>query len=203
MSATPTRIILKHTALSGEVPHVETLLDGELAINIADHKLFYRNADNTLETITIDPTIQVQEYLDSLVDPLLIKNVEIDLNGDLVYTYLDNTVDNLGHIEGATGATGLGFKIEGVVEYADQLPTRDSGLLDILQKTGTVFAVTKGEVTGAPIYAGTTRVWHYTFGDPEDETSDSWADLGEIEGAQGPIGPVGEQGPVGRTRRNW
>ena len=39
MSATPTRIILKHTALSGEVPHVETLLDGELAINNGSTRL--------------------------------------------------------------------------------------------------------------------------------------------------------------------
>lgn len=210
MASTPTRIILKHSLESGTVPDIETLFYGELALNVADHKLFYRARnsnnilDDTLKEVEIDPIPTVQSFLDSLDDPLYISAIEVNEDNDLVVSYVNAPDENLGNVTGATGATGAGFIIQGAVDYADQLPRRTTSppLNELLQVNGTIYAVTKGSALNCNDY-DKTHIFVYDFGHPEYETSDTWTNLGEvagmpgIQGEGGDVGPKGEKGDTG------
>ena len=51
---TPSRFILKHSTIPGAVPEIETLSVGELAINVADGKIFYRDQNDVLKAISVE-----------------------------------------------------------------------------------------------------------------------------------------------------
>jgi len=112
-------------------------------------------------------------------DGLGILNVDIE-NGNLIITYTDSTVDNLGNIQGPAGPQGIqgpagtSIVLKGAVPTVGDLPDDGNSL-------GDLYVVTA---------SGDGYVWD----------GDSWANAGPIRGPQGPQGeqgPAGPQGPEG------
>ena len=48
----PTSIITKHSTTSGDTPAVSELAVGELAVNVADRKLFTKDGSNEIVVLT-------------------------------------------------------------------------------------------------------------------------------------------------------
>ena len=191
MASTPTKIILKHSTIVGAEPHPDSLDFGEIALNIRDGRIFYTNQLGDIVSHPLDPTAALNDAISQDPNNLIISDARIDQNGHLVFDYSNGETTDFGNI---VGATGTGFSVSGTVDYADELPTQVSSppLPNIHQVTGTVYAVLIGDTNGGSSYAS-THVFVYS------SDSDSWTDLGELVGADGPVGPDGATGPAGLT----
>jgi hypothetical protein len=99
--------------------------------------------------------------------------------GELVVTYTDAQVVNLGIVKGQDGAA---FKFQGEVASVAALP---AGLGNTNADKGKAYLITGG----AEPQKGNLFAWDGT----------QWVDGGQIVGPQGPAGPQGIQGDIGPT----
>lgn len=201
MSLSPSRIILSHSYEPGAEPDPEFLRPGEIALNAADHVLFYLNSTGELVRKSLQFEGDISAIISSLYDSKILDDASI-VNGELILSFLDNSTRNLGSVVGPQGR-GIGF--DGVVEYADQLPLPGGAsgrpvLPNILDKNGTTFLVTTGTTSGSPFSNGVGRL--YVYNQSLSPITSRWVDSGILQGpagAQGPMGPVGPQGLPGQN----
>ena len=57
MAAEPTRIKLKRSTTAAVVPTTSNLLDGEVAVNVADRKIYVRNGQTIVEVANQRPAV--------------------------------------------------------------------------------------------------------------------------------------------------
>lgn len=198
MSHTPgtvSRIILKHSAVSGAIPEAESLNRGELAMNIADGKIFYVDQFGNLQTIQVELRGVLQDLYN---DPSILLLTELERRNDNLFAhYTSRPEQDLGNIR---GATGTGLTLLRIVEYADELPTKYTNppLEAQFQENGILFAVLFGDdsLNTLPNTYTSPHVWQYNT-DIDDGVINPWTDLGAITGAPGVPGPIGPQGPIG------
>ena len=62
------KIILKKSSVVAKVPLTTDLEYGELAINYADGKLYYKTSSNTIEFFTVDPIISITKSITMTTD---------------------------------------------------------------------------------------------------------------------------------------
>jgi hypothetical protein len=65
----PSTIVLKNSSTAGRIPSIDDLVSGEVAINYADGKLFFKNSDGTIE------------YFNARTDYGTVKSVDINPGG--------------------------------------------------------------------------------------------------------------------------
>ena len=198
MALTPTRFILKHSFSSGETPDADSLRAGEIAINIADQKIFFLDEAGTVVTNELDVNdavaTQINEYFN---DVGIITDITVDSLGNLTAIYSDSSSEVVGNVKGDIGS---GVQVSGIVDYADDLPTSvsDPVLDPVLQREGTCFIVKLGPGSAldspSEFASGTPHL--YVYNGP-DYSPESWDDLGAIAGVAGPTGDTGPTGPTG------
>lgn len=152
MPITPARIILQHSTVSGYAPADTDLTTGEFFINIPDNKLFYLNPD------LIEPVVEIS--LMPTYDQVWIKDLDLDGDGNLVATKSDNQEISLGNV---IGPAGRGLAIDGVVDYAEDLPTNITSpvIPNVLNKNGTMFIVRYGLDSLTLFSPGGPRIYTY------------------------------------------
>jgi hypothetical protein len=177
-SLIPSRLILRHSNVSGEKPGEDDLLLGEVFINIPDNKLYYRNRDLVNQIVEIELTTSN--------NLLHVRDVNL-VDGNLIAVYSDNTSKPLGSV---TGPEGRGLAIDGVVDYVNQLPTplTSPPIANILNKNGTLFIVRLGTNSGSPFSPTGPRIYVYNTIAPH------WS---ELVGAT--VAADGEDGVDGNT----
>lgn len=188
MATTPTKIILKHSFVSGALPDVSTLNAGEIAYNAPDRKLFWIDKDGDLVVTELDVNDSVATVLSTTYAQLMIKSITLDGGADLVITYEDDSVQNLGDV---VGATGTGITILQTYDWGDEIPiVGDSpDLPSYMQITGTSVAVLYGAVTNDSPSWPVAHVFVYNAIDND------WTDIGPMIGPQGIQGIQGAAGP--------
>ena len=162
-SLTPSRIVLRHSNVSGEKPVDSDLLLGEIFINIPDNKLYYKNRD------AINPIIEID--LTTSTDLINVRDVDLNSEGVLVARYSDNTSKALGNV---VGPAGRGLAIDGVVDYVNQLPN-SSTIANVLNKNGTLFIVREGLNSATPLVKFSPvgpRIYSYSTA-----SSGTWTEL--------------------------
>lgn len=201
MPITPERIVIKHSFESGAVPDINDLVAGELALNATDNVFFYRGPNGQLISKDLDFQSSIVNYVNDTFSSSMLQSAEVNNDGDLIFTYLDNSVSNLGNV---IGPRGEGIAINGVVDYAIYLPLPvadgggigDVGILpESLNKTGTIFVVRLGidedNLFGTPPYdPGDPVLYMYNAAEPDPALR--WFSTGVLQGPQGEIGPTGE-----------
>ena len=206
MATTPSRIILKHSFVSGESPDPDTLRSGEIAINATDQKIFFLDEDGNLVSTDLDVDTAVASEVDSYLDTIaIITDLDVDNEGNVSLVRSNSTTEVIGNIKGDAGE---GVAIGGIVDYGDELPLSYSSpeLAAELQKEGTCFIVKlgPGSASDSPseFASGTPHLFAYLG---PDNSPEEWDDLGAIAGVVGPqgdtgaTGPTGPQGPTGPT----
>ena len=176
-SLTPSRIVLRHSNVSGEKPVDSDLLLGEIFINIPDNKLYYKNRDS------INPIIEID--LTTSTDLINIRDVDLNSEGVLVARYSNNTSKALGNV---VGPAGRGLAIDGVVNYVNQLPN-SSTIANVLNKNGTLFIVREGlnsATPGVKFSPVGPRIYSYSTA-----SSGTWTELTGATVAAGDVGPRG------------
>lgn len=206
MPITPQRIVIKHSYESGAIPDINDLVAGELALNATDNVIFYRGPNDQLVSKDLDFQSSIVNYVNDTFSGNMIQDAVVDINGDLLITYLDNSFDNLGNV---IGPRGEGIAINGVVDYAIYLPlpVADGGgvggiglLPESLNKTGTIFVVRLGidenNLFGtSPYDPGDPVLYMYNAAEPDPALR--WFSTGVLQGPQGETGPAGPAGPIG------
>jgi len=209
---TPSRYILKHSNIAGAVPDSTSLALGELAINITDGKLFYKNNSGELSTISVQFKEDVINDLYADPDLLLIQDVrltnELDAAGDpvsnLIFDYANGNSENFGNLR---GATGTGLTLLRTVDYANDLPFQDTvpPIPAEFNFNGALYAVLYGDLdphASPPLdsppldspaieYYNNAHVWQFNADD------NTWTDIGELTGAPGLTGATGIPGATG------
>jgi hypothetical protein len=180
-SLTPSRIVLRHSNVSGEKPVADDLLQGEVYINIPDNKLYYRNRDDL-----VNPIVEIE--LTTTNDLLHVRDVDLTPDGDLIAAYSDNVKKPLGNVK---GPAGRGLAIDGIVDYVNQLPTSltTPRIANVLNKNGTLFIVRLGEDNLTDFDPTGPRIYSYSTSD-----GGTWS---ELEGAT--VAANGEDGVDGNT----
>ena len=188
MPINPTKIILKHSFDSGSVPDKIILSAGEIALNAADRKIFFLDADGEVDVFHTDLGAEVAQFASTTIQDASFENVPGD-ERNLIITYNDLSEDNLGNIR---GATGVGLNLVLTYDYASELPTSGSDpvIPAYLQVSGTAAGVSIANFDGDTLYSS-THVWVY------NQISDDWTDLGELQGADGTNGIDGSTGITG------
>lgn len=94
----PTKILHKRSLTSGSIPTTSSLDDGELAINVADAKLYIKQDDGSTQTIRSPLTMDVENTGDVLVTgkqkmsgSLNLTSANIELTGSFVNGIFDET----------------------------------------------------------------------------------------------------------------
>lgn len=177
-SLTPSRIVLRHSNVSGEKPSDSDLLLGEIFLNIPDNKLYYKNRDSFNQIIEVNLTTSY--------DLLHVRDVNLNSEtGELIASYSDNTTKPLGNV---IGPHGRGLAIDGVVDYVNQLPseTTNPPISNILNKNGTLFIVRLGEDSETPFNPVGPRIYSYITSE-----GGSWSELEGATVAAGVAGPRG------------
>ena len=211
---TPSKIIHKYSFETGAAPSADILSPGELAFNATDSKFFWLGADGHVKTVQLDLMNNIGQILNDHFGTILLKKIElrdglrdasgapIDPAGDpdlqnLVVTYMDTSTHNLGDVR---GATGTGVTISLAVDWADELPTTATDpALDLqFRGYGTAASVVIGDDSTAPsvTYDSVGELTHIFIYLPDTNT---WKDIGEIEGVTGPRGPIGFLGATGAS----
>jgi hypothetical protein len=178
-SLTPSRIILRHSNVSGEKPVDSDLLLGEIYINIPDNKLYYKNRDDL-----VNPIVEIN--LTTSDDLIHVRDVNLSNDGDLIATYSNNSTKSLGNV---IGPDGRGLAIDGVVDYVNQLPTSSTlpPIANILNKNGTLFIVRLGASSGSPFSPTGPRIYSYNT-----SSGGTWSELtGATVAASGADGADG------------
>ena len=190
MATTPTRVILRYSTSSSSVPDPVSLELGELAINVADERIFFKSPEGDLISRDLDPTSAIANYFSTEFDSKLVDRFEIDPEGNL-FVYYSNfpTPTNLGNV---IGPPGQGIRFAGVVDYEDDLPTY-SELPVNLRYQGVTYGVRLGEGASGPAYPPEEGS-HLFVGTFDGETV-TWNDLGSA--VEGPVGATGATGPAG------
>lgn len=196
---TPSRFILKHSTVPGAVPEIETLSVGELAINVADGKIFYRDQNDFLKAISVEFEESVLQnfYNDPeilLIDDITLTNNTFDAAGDpvnnFIIQYKNGNIENFGNIR---GATGTGLTLLRTVNYVNELPDQNSipPIPAEFNFNGALYAVLLGDsIDDSPSEAYTSaHVWQFNADD------NAWTDIGAITGAPGLVGATGLVGP--------
>jgi len=183
-SLTPSRIVLRHSNVSGEKPDNDDLLLGEVYINIPDNKLYYKNRDDL-----INPIVEIN--LTTSNDLIHVRDVNLSNDGDLIATFSNNNTKPLGNV---IGPAGRGLAIDGVVDYVNQLPTSSTlpPIANILNKNGTLFIVRLGASIGSPFSPTGPRIYSYST-----SGGGTWS---ELTGAT--VAASGANGTNGNTIRN-
>lgn len=210
----PTRVVLKSSDSSGAQPDPSYLEYGELALNYADGKLFYKNTQGDITYIGV-------ELLESLPDPETIDSIAI-VNGKLqITTSGGQTIISAGDAVGPQGPTGPQGPIGKSIKSAN---IAYDGTLQITLSDDTVVNATGNSIgaTGAPgtsvILKGSVQqqsdlddITNATQGDLyivlatnigyvyTGATGAAWEPVGNIQGPAGPTGPTGLTGPTGPT----
>ena len=168
-SLIPSRLILRHSNVSGEKPVSDDLLLGEVFINIPDNKLYYRNRDLVNQIVEIELTTSN--------DLLHVRDVDL-INGQLIATYSDNTTKPLGNV---IGPAGRGLAIDGIVDYVEDLPTSTTipPIANILNKNGTLFVVRLGENSSSLFDPAEPKIYSYSTIEPHWTKLTSVAAKGE------------------------
>jgi hypothetical protein len=200
MPITPQRIVIKHSYESGAVPDINDLVAGEIALNATDNAIFYRSSDGQLVTKDLDFQSSIVNYVNDTFNSSMLQTAEVNNDGDLIFTYLDNSTANLGNV---IGPRGEGIGINGVVDYAINLPlpiadgggVGDVGILpESLNKTGTIFVVRLGidpeNLFGTPPYDSGDPVL-YMYNSAEVDPALRWFSTGVLQGPQGEPGSGG------------
>jgi hypothetical protein len=131
-----TKILHKRSSTSGSIPATSSLDTGELAINVADAKIYIKQNDGVVETIRSPLTMDVQNLGDVLVTgkqkmsgSLNLTSANIELTGSL--------------ISGVFNATELVYPTLSTTLYAganiDYTAQRTSGI-----RTGTIMTSWSG-----------------------------------------------------------
>jgi len=202
-SLTPSRIILRHSNVSGEKPVDSDLLLGECFINIPDNKLYYKNRDDL-----VNPIVEIN--LTTSDDLIHVRDVNLSNDGELIATFSNNNTKSLGSV---IGPDGRGLAIDGVVDYVNQLPT-SSTIANILNKNGTLFIVRLGasstslfSPTGPRIYSYSTSsggTWSELTGATVAASGADGADGNTIiNGTTSPTSEVGENGDYYLNTTNY
>ena len=208
MPITPQRIVIKHSYESGAVPDINDLVAGEIALNATDNAIFYRGSDGQLVTKDLDFQSSIVNYVNDTFNSSMLQTAEVNNDGDLIFTYLDNSTANLGNV---VGPRGEGIGINGVVDYAINLPlpvadgggVGDVGILpESLNKTGTIFAVRLGidpeNLFGTPPYYSGDPVL-YMYNSAEVDPALRWFSTGVLQGPQGEPGSGGANNITNET----
>ncbi len=177
-SLTPSRIVLRHSNVSGEKPGTDDLLLGEVYINIPDNKLYYKNNDDL-----VNPIVEVE--LTTSNELIHVRDVNLTEDGNLIATYSDNNTKPLGSV---LGPRGRGLAIDGVVDYVTELPT-SSTIANILNKNGTLFIVRLGEDNETPFDPTGPRIYSYST-----SGGGTWSELEDAT-----VAANGEDGVDGNT----
>jgi len=180
-SLTPSRIVLRHSNVSGEKPGNDDLLLGEVYINIPDNKLYYKNRDDL-----VNPIVEIN--LATTNDLIHVRDVNLSNDGELIATFSNNNTKSLGSV---IGPDGRGLAIDGVVDYVNQLPT-SSTIANILNKNGTLFIVRLGASSGSLFSPTGPRIYSYST-----SGGGTWS---ELTGAT--VAASGANGTNGNTIRN-
>lgn len=201
MSLSPSRVVLSHSYEPGAEPDPEFLRPGEVALNAADHALFYLDSTGALVRKSLQFDGNISEIVDGLYGDKILDDASI-VDGELILTFLDNSTRNLGSVVGPEGR-GIGF--DGVVEFADQLPLPGGAsgrpvLPSVLDKSGTTFLVTTGTTSGAPFSNGVGRL--YVYNQSLSPVTARWVNSGILQGPAGATGATGAQGPQGLPGQN-
>jgi len=199
------RIILKHSYTTGRAPTVDSLEAGEIAINMADAKLFYKETSGTIRAINLDRFDMIDEVVKNIYGESAVIGIEltsIDGQGGLreplellKVKYSNGNVESLGNIKGERGEP---FILHTLVDYAQNLPTVADGSIDPLDASNGALALVKiGEVEndGNPFAAPHIYYYHTADAAASPPELEHWEDLGEW--TQGPKGDQGEQGLQG------
>ena len=197
------KIILKKSSVAAKAPVAGDLDYGELAINYTDGKLFFKKADNSIASFSINsaPTVTVGTTTTGTAGTsATVTNSGTSVDAILNFTIPKGDTGATGAtgpqgpqgIQGATGDTGP-QGIQGPTGLTG--PTGPTGPAGTNGVDGIAATITLGTVTtGAAgslvsiTNSGTSSAATFNFTIPKGDTGDT-----------GPTGPIGATGPTGAT----
>ena len=102
------QIITKNSATAGSVPAADALVQGELAINVKDRKLFSKDADGSVFELSGSQT--GTNTLQQVTDAGNTTTNDIDINGKIELKASDGSITTAGKIQASNTASGHTFE---------------------------------------------------------------------------------------------